>query len=371
MNLKTKIIPFLSGLIIGVGGLYLAYHTNNSFKDHFDGFSSATPVALHQRVPKNCHLLVSGQIDKTWAMKASDFEELAQTRLRCIENEKSGTISGAYTYQGVPLLSILEGVRPSNRTDDPFDRPLDMVVIVKNQQGFSSWFSYGELTMCTDSDPVLLAFHREELRSSRDPEKYTLNNWHGPHDGLRLVASRDWDNSRHIDNASELQLLRPNWPSPEGTPTMKIPGKDAPIPTQVVMANGSEIIWQGRPDSLDLPLHEISDWRRFGHGRGLKSKSPEVAQGFRFSELSKKIYPDMNREDAILVVAIDGYRTLFSGREILEHPQGQGLLIQESTSEGQGWCLLSSGDFFVDRCVRSVSHIIRISSEEISKILTP
>jgi hypothetical protein len=133
------------------------------------------------------------------------------------------------------------------------------------------------------------------------------------------------------------------------------------------MADGSKIVWQGKPDTLGLDLQQIENWRRIGHGRGLKSKHPEQAKGFLFSDLLKKTFPQIKRDDAVLVIAIDGYRSLFSGREILEHTQGQRLLIRHAATEGQGWSVLAAGDFFVDRCVWGVSHVVYIPAAEIQR----
>ncbi len=369
MNIKKKGVTLLSGIVIGAGGLILLSKINHNGHPLIDGFSSATPVAVHQKVPADCRLLVSGQVVQNWDMRAKDFEALARTRLRCIESDVTGRIDGAYIYQGIPVLHILEGVAPTIKPEDIFDRPLDMVVSARNDQGRSSWFSYGELTMCDDSDPVLLAFSRQELLPSKNPEKYTKNTWHGPHSGLRLIAARDWDNSRYLDAVNEIRLRRPDWPTPPGTPTMKVPGKGTAIPDQVIVANADQVVWQGRPDSLDLTVQKVDNWRRIGHGQGLKSKTPEQLAGYLFSDFMKKLCPDMNRDDAVLVVAIDGYRSLFSGREILEHVQGRKLLIQEASADKQGWTVQAGGDFFVDRCVWGLSHIIRIPAAEIGKLV--
>lgn len=370
MNVKNLAFGFIIGLLLGAGLLFFFLHQNPRNQPSFDGFTSATPVALDQQVPADCELLVSGQVFKNWALKASDFEALAKTRLRHIENSPDGKITGAYIYQGIPLLHILEGVAPSNRPEDPFDRPLDMVVTVENEKGENAWFSYGELTMCTDDAPTMLAFDRQEMLPSKDPEKYTRNAWHGPHSGLRLVAARDWDSSRFIDQATQMQLLRPVWPTPEGTPTMKSPGKGSPVPQQIILADGPDIVWQGRPDTLELPAQQLENWRRFGHGRGLKSESPETTAGIPLAALIKTVFPQMTRDDALLFVAIDGYRVLFSGREIFEHPQGQKMLIQENEQEGQGWCLAAAGDQYVDRCTWGISHIVRISGKTLKSLVT-
>ena len=369
MNFKKKKYVFLSGALAGAVITFVFFKLNGHKAIVFDGFSSATPVAVQHKVPADCRLTVSGQVSRDWEMEAGDFAALAQTRFRCVENDSSGTINGAYIYQGVPLIHILEGVAPVNRPEDPFDRPLDMLVLVNNGKGETSRFSYGELTMCDDTTPVTLAYHRLELLPSKEPEKYTKNSWHGPHNGLRLVAPRDWDNSRFVDSATEILLHRPDWPTPEGTPTMKNPGKEAPLPEQLTLAVGTGIVWQGRPDSLGLPTRSVQNWRRVGHGRGIKSESPEYAEGIGFIDLLKHFFPQADREDVFLIVAIDGYRSLFSGRELLEHPQGKKILIQDRTPREQGWIIQVCGDFYVDRCVWGVSHIVRIPADEVDEMI--
>ena len=369
MHLNKRKYVFLAGALVGAVAIYALFRIKGHRVVVFDGFTSATPVAVQQKVPADCRLMVSGQVTREWSMKASDFAALAQTRFRCVENDSTNRITGAYIYLGVPVIHILEGVAPVNRPEDPFDRPLDMLVLVQNGKGEKSWFSYGELTMCDDANPVTLAYHRLELLPSKDPEKYTKNSWHGPHQGLRLVVPRDGDTSRYIDTAERLTLLRPRWHTPDGTPTMTVPGKGAPMPDQLILAEGAKIIWQGAPNSLDLPSRTVPNWRRVGHGRGIKSKTPEIAVGIGFVDLIKQLFPQMTREDAIMVVAIDGYRSLFSGREILEHTQGAEILVQDKTQQKHGWTIQVCGDFFVDRCIWGVSHIIRIPADEIERLI--
>ncbi len=361
-----KIILSLSaGLFLAMTGLSLQAGAG----EPVDAVSSATPPILRIPVPGGISLKVSGRINQERIFSSRDLGAMAATRLRNVEVSSDGTIDGAYIYQGIPLLHLLEIIVPANRPGDPFDRPLDMLVVLENGQGESRRFSYGELTMAGDDQPTLLAFHREQLLPTKNPEEYKKNRWQGPHQGLRLVAPRDFDTFRYLDDVKTMKLVRPAWPCPPDTPTMETPGKGATVPEKLVIASGSRVIWRGRPSELGLPEKNVSDWRRIGHGQGLKSVRPETVSGLHLETLLRRFVPDFKSTDLLLVVAVDGYRTLFSGWEIIEHGAGARLLLENRIDAGKGWSLAASGDFFVDRCVWGLSHLIHLDSSAVDRLL--
>lgn len=349
-------------LVIGIGLLIGAGQA-------VDAVSSATPPILRAPVPEGISLKVYGRVEQERIFSSRDLGAMAATRLRNVEVSSDGTIDGAYIYQGIPLLHLLEIILTANQPGDPFDRPMDMLVVLENNLGESRRFSYGELTMAGDDQPTMLAFHREQLLPTKNPEEYKKNRWQGPHQGLRLVVPRDYHTGRYLDEVKTVKLVRPDWPCPPDTPTMEKPGKDAPIPNQVVIASGSRIIWRGRPSELGLVEKSVSDWRRIGHGQGLKSVRPETVSGLQLETLLRRFVPDFKTTDLLLLVAVDGYRSLFSGWEIIEHAAGAGLLLEDRIETGKGWSLAASGDFFVDRCVWGLSHIVHIDGSELDRFL--
>jgi hypothetical protein len=106
----------------------------------------------------------------------------------------------------------------------------------------------------------------------------------------------------------------------------------------------------------------ISDWVRTGHGRGLKGDRPAYASGYHLPSFLKQNFPDCGPDDFFVFTACDGYRSTFSGREIFNTQAGNAFLLLNSLNGEPpkgGQTIGAASDFFVDRCVWGLSHVVR------------
>jgi len=358
--MKNKKWIILSVLIVMVLAAAYVLWEIISYKDYIDAFSGATPVSLERKVPEGLSLTVDGDVKQTYHFSSRSFRLLAKTRIRTPEVTPEGEIMGTYIYTGIPVLYILEGVVPKKTNTDAFDRPLDMVVVFSTTTGQTSLFSYGELTTVSDSLPIMLAYFREPLLPSKEPEKYTRNKYKENIKGLRLICPREPDTSRYLDNVDRLTLtVLP-------TPDHLLP----PVQKQKECVSESITCVEGdktRPDSYEnVPIIEISNWFRIGHGRGIKGDHLAAASGYHLPSFLKQNFPDCSPKDFFVFVGCDGYRSIFSGRELFCTRAGNDFLlintIDGKPSKG-GITIGAPSDFFVDRCVWGLTHIVRIASQ--------
>lgn len=326
--------------------------------DYIDAFTGATPKALAAKVPGGISVKVTAFEGREYHFNSSSFRLLAKTRLRTREYKRDGTIIGSYSYEGVPLRVILEGVDPDKSVNAPFDRPTDIVVRVKSADGGVSCFSYGELTMATDSDPVILAYKRNEVLPDKEPEKYKGNKRKEEIENVALICPGDEDVSRYLEEVQEIEFIAPD------TGRMAVPvmrkGMDY-VSKTVVFAEKDRSVEVGA-DSLRIKEQSFA-WFRIGHGRGIKRRELINVSGSRLSSVLRKYYPDLKKEDFILVTGGDGYRTVFSGYEVLEGRTGNSMIIVdeiEGKTPESGVLLGVMSDFYIDRCVRGVAHIARL-----------
>jgi hypothetical protein len=326
-------------------------------RDYIDAFSGATPLALQKEVPNGLSLEIDGKVKQIYRFNSRSFRLLAKTRVRTREVTPGGEIMGAYIYTGVPVIHIMEGVRPQKTKTHAFDRPLDMIVIFTSANGKTTRFSYGELTMVDDSLPVILAFNREPIIPTKIPETYTGNKYKENIKGLHLICPRETDTSRYLDNVVRITLEIPPYPD-HLLPGMQ-KGKKCTSTSITCLENENQ--WPASYDNI--PTIEVSDWFRIGHGRGVKGDGLFTASGFHLSSFLKRNFPGCGPGDFFMFTACDGYRALFSGREIFCTQAGDSFMLI-NTINGKppkgGYTIGPISDFFIDRSVWGLTHILRL-----------
>lgn len=327
-----------------------------SHRDNRDVFNGATPTALERDVPDGLSLTIDGKVKQTYHLDSRSFRLLAKTRIRTGEITPEGEIMGAYIYTGVPVTYIMEGVAELKTKEDAFDRPLDMVVVFTSLDGKTARFSYGELMMNTDSLPVTLAFHREPLKPSKRPDSYLKNKYKENIVGLHLICPREHDTSRFLDNVTRITFVQPKAPDDLLPKTQKNISCESSLFNCVLGGNL-------KPPSFEaVPFITISNWFRIGHGMGIKGDRLSSARGYHLQVFLKYNFPECSPEDFFLFVGCDGYRSIFSGREIFATDAGNSFMliktIDGETVEADGYTMGAVTDFFVDRCVKNLTHIV-------------
>ncbi len=319
--------------------------------------TGATPWAYNVDSPAGFTLTVDGMVKKKYLFEGKSLNALPSRWVRTREISPTGEFTGTYAYTGVSLIAILDGVAPQKPKNAAFDRPLDMLVTFTSSDGKKARFSYGELTMVEDSLPVMLAFDRRQVLPTNEKTKktYDKNRHTEKLKGLRLVCPADPDTSRYLDNVVKMTLGEPRI-SAEGLPAMKKGTKCS--------STGITGHWKDKSSPFvlaGLPRGETREWVRVGHGQGFKGISS--AGGVELREALKKNFPGCGESNYFLFVACDGYRVLFSGREIFLHESGRSMMILDTLDDKptpNGPMLGPLKDYFVDRDIWGLSHIVVI-----------
>ncbi|MCK4765122.1 MAG: hypothetical protein KAW12_23185 [Candidatus Aminicenantes bacterium] len=353
---KWLILLILLLAVVQVAFFVMQYMQRNL--DNSDAFSGATPLALKRKVPDGLSLIVDGKVKQEYVFSSDSFWLLAKARIRTPLVSPGGEILGAYIYTGVPALYFLEGIVPQKSAEDVFDRPLDMVVIFTSASGRKVCFSYGELNTIDDSLPVTLAYHREALLpTKKDPETYTLNKLPGNIAGLSLICPREPDMSRYLDNVERMTLAV--LPTPDHLLPVLSKNKECISASVECIENNDK-----RPAFFaELLREEIPYWVRIGHGKGLKGQRPSTASGYPLGAFLRSNFPGCTEKDFFIFVGCDGYRGIFSGREIFLTAAGKSFYLLDTLDGGpmkEGIMVGAVSDFFIDRCVWGLSHVVRV-----------
>jgi hypothetical protein len=352
---KKYIAVIASAIALILIGAYACSSSRNYHK--IIVVTGATPLALKQDVDKNISLEVSGNTKKVYKFDEDSLNAFASVYIRTREVAPNGDFEGTYRYTGVQVLNILEGIAPEKPKDAPFDRPLDMIVTFISSSGKQVHFSYGELTMTDDVKPVILAYSRTELAASKStPEKpYKLNIHKGDVKGLRLICPGDNNTARYLDDVKRIVLREitvDNSEFPEMTKGFRC------------VADSVKTVHNGKVMPLDLNGIEtgnVANWVRTGHGQGFKGISS--ASGYNLRSLLRKNFPGAGEKNYFLFVACDGYRTMFSGREIFSTDAGKDMMLLKEMDGAKTRCGMSLGpvrDYYVDRETWGLTHIMMV-----------
>ncbi len=326
--------------------------------------TGATPTAYAEQVPAGITLKIDGMVKKQYTLSDRALSALAPTILRTQEITPTGEFEGTYRYIGIPLYTILEGVAPQKPKDAAFDRPLDMLVTFTSSSGKKVQFSYGELTMTDDSRPVILAYYRQEVRPTDEKTRasYRHNKHHGTITGLRLVCPGDPDNGRYLDDVKSITLGEPAVAN-AGLPVMVKGGSKCSSDSIVCVSQAKSPFGPKALQTAGARRMRADRWIRVGHGRGFKEIA--TAEGYNLIDLLKANFPGCGADNYFLFIACDGYRALFSGREIFATEAGKSMMLIDRVNgkkQPGGPMLGPVADYFVDRDIWGLSHIVMLDA---------
>lgn len=212
--------------------------------------------------------------------------------------------------------------------------------------------------MADDAYPVTLAFFREPVLPSKVPETYTGNKIKGNVTGLRLICPADADVERYLDDVKTITLRTP-----------AVSFEDMPVQQKGIPCSSDSLVLcaeeECSPATLEgIEKETVRDWVRVGHGMGYEGISS--ASGYRLVSFLKMNFSDDRESSFYLFVACDGYRSLFSGAEIFRTAAGREIMIiteMDGESPSGGLTLGPVRDYFVDRDVWGLSHIVQLTPQ--------
>ena len=356
--MKIKhIVIYVVALVFAV---FITYRT--AHHDYYNAITvtGATPKAVAKKVPADFFLTIDGMVKKTYSLPSSALRAFATARIRTKEVSTGGDFQGTYIYAGIPVFNILEGIAPAFPDESLVNTPTDFLVTFTSDSGEKVDFSYGELVMTDDNSPVTLAFFREQLLPSSDPEKYTTNvHTHGLQ-GFRLIAPRERDTGRYLDNVKNITLSIPavhNDLLPKRQKNYNCTADEITLISKDGISNTS---FQG------VEKNHVDEWIRVGHGKGYKGTSS--VQGYNLASFLKQNLPRSCLDGYFLFVSCDGYRCLFSGREIFETRDGEDMIIikeMDGKDTPGGNMIACINDYFIDRSIWGVTHIVVLSPDDL------
>jgi hypothetical protein len=336
-------------------------------------------------------IALTGSVKKPQFVDAASLASFPRQRLHVKLSGPNGAYRATVEVDGVALKELVERAEVAKAMDDGFDRPLDLAVVVTGRDGRKALFSWGELFLAGDSGGAVLAdrlrpffpHHHEpvaepaiasgawlgpEARASLD-----VSGCAGCHEegkvpkvdvprGVCLVPTRDRDSRRFVEDVVAIEVRQAGFPAPPRKKDVKDPWVEAPS----LVLPGGKTIALGAKALKGFPRVEGED-DAIGLGRGFRGRSRW--SGVSLAALLKKSLPAGTDPGLLFVVmtASDGYRSLYSGGEILLSNLPENVVLVDTEGgkplfrKSGRLKSVSRGDFFVDRAVRSVSEVRCVS----------
>lgn len=345
---------YLPYLLLGILALYIVcvHYFRNNPRDVI-AITGATPKAIVAPLPEGISLTITGYTARVYTLTSKSLAAFMPAYVFTREVTDTGKYAGAYRYHGIPLLNILEGIKIKKPADAVFDGPHDIIVQFKSRSGKISKCSYGELVMSGNMFNYILAYKREPIQPAKEGNTYSKNLYREDLKGLRLVIACDRDTSRYLDDVVEINLTVPQYDCSALPKTKK--GKRCSSSYILCISPDKS----HRATFTGVSQQTISDWVQVGHGRGYKGIVQ--VKGFNLRSFLYQNFSYIPHNAWFMFIGCDGYRCVFSYKEIFEQDAGNKLMIGTHINgkSAQGhFMVASTGDFFVDRCVWGLSHIL-------------
>lgn len=296
---------------------------------------------------------------------------------------------GSFECEGADLSDLLAKAGVAKKAADGFDRELDMYVVVSGRSGSRAVYSYGEAMLSAASGGFLLSARTRPIyphkHSDLAPLGWKKEAW------TAASRSRKVDlaacASCHAEGEEKPPVYIPKgaclFPAAEGDARFvedvyEISVRQAPKAVEKAQASGKkeamfvEAPALALPDGKSAPIGKelLSGLERVefaddtvGMGKGFHGTHRYA--GVPLSAVIGKV-SGKRPEPALfyaLVTAADGYRCILSGGEIFMASGGRGVVLVDCQDgqpmeAGEGrYKIYVRGDFFVDRCIRSVARI--------------
>ncbi len=262
-------------------------------------------------------------------------------------SDDGDTFVGAYRYDGYSLFDILNERILQKANVEEFNPIIDLYVEIENEAGEKACLSWGEIYYPNHLHEIIIATKVMRIVPSKTKDLWPLP------ENSKLVVATDLITERNISSPVKITV----YSYPRSFETVKglkpLYSPDLKIHVDDVIV---ETLDRNPPDFRVQEYHTIF----YGRGRGIHSTQP--FSGVMLKDVLGR-HVSSDRENLMngifLVVARDGYRSVFTFSEVMNrNDQSEVLLIchPEVTDDGI-FRLFPAGDFFSDRAVKGITDI--------------
>ncbi len=306
-------------------------------------------------------LSITGAVKQPLTLAMEDIKACQSIRVQLNEITRDNEFKGIFSYQGVPLKTLLQ-LACIDKGETDFSKHVDLAILIKNKKGQKRILSWGEVFF-RNSGEIIIAFSaspvmpHKDCKSCHAPEVYKpwLSQLERDIGFPKLVMTADIYSDRSMEKITEIKVvdLKPKIESNKAkelfSPDFTITGSSA---KPVIIKSIS-----------DYSMEEIYV-KVVGEGKGYHGT--KKFKGTPFMELLKNAKINMDINTVFIISAPDGYRSLLSYGEIFFSPVGERIIVAnrangQKIKKGGKFCLILPDDLMADRWVKAMEKVEVIS----------
>jgi len=310
-------------------------------------------------------LTVTGAVKTPLSVSIEDLKKLQHSTIRLSEITSDKNYHGVFTYQGVPLKTILE-MASIQKTGAIFNKNLDIVISVSDKTGKTANLSWGEVFYKNPSQ-VMLAVSVEPVMPTvkhKCGECHEASFYKPVLEKLdrrivfpKLVMANDFLTDRNLEDVISIEVVDLN---------REVHYEEGQRPSSAAFTVIDTRGQTKRVTDLTMYPHVSVAIKEVGSGRGFHGL--KRFQGVPIGELLKKLNVDQGLDSIVLLTSTDGYQSLLSCGEVALSPLGEQIVISEAKGTPKKFTLVVPHDTLADRMVKTVNKVEIISLKERPKL---
>lgn len=302
-------------------------------------------------------LSITGAVRQPLNLSLEDLQKMETVSVRLNEVTRDQQYSGAFNFRGIPLKTLLE-LAFVQKEESGFSKETDLAIVVRNKDGKQTVLSWGEVFFSNPSDCVL-AFSSTpvmplaDCRTCHGTEVYkkwldVLSRTVGY---PKLVVVNDFYTDRSLEDVTNIEVVDLH---------LKMAYKkkrDLFSPGFTVTGNVKRPL---NISNFSSYPQIVAPSKMIGDGKGFHGL--EFYGGVLLSDFLKKAGITQDLNQAIVISAPDGYRTLLSFGEVFLSSKGKSIMIADKMADQPvkkdgKFKLILPDDLAADRTVNAVSNI--------------
>ena len=291
-------------------------------------------------------ILITGEVEQEQTIKLSSLplRSFPYKEVLRKDNDKKRFI-GSYYVSGYSLYDIIANVKLKKTNEEEFRPLVDLYIIVENDKGDKTIFSWGELFYTKDNHKSIIAKSITPINPSKGKMEWPVA------ENSRLICSYDLTNERFIENPTKITIK-------------SAPGEYSKERVENTYSPEMEIIYDGKTHpigKLDYECkHRSFEHIGYGHGRGFKSIENKDGILLKDVLLHTLLFDsEIIKTGLVILSAKDGYRVTYSLSEIINRNDLEDCLLFDcgNKSDAGKYTSFMIADFFVDRNVKSIEKL--------------
>ncbi|MDD5309802.1 MAG: hypothetical protein PHU25_21000 [Deltaproteobacteria bacterium] len=303
-------------------------------------------------------VVIKGRVTSELRFGPEELSGMATVETRSNGVDLDGTYHGVFRHKGVPLRELLDRAGLAKQGAE-FDKPLDLVVVVKGRSGKKVALSWGEIYYHNPGDAIL-AVEAAPVMPHKPCAKCHDETTYGQRLGQltrkvglpRLVVARDFYADRCVEDVIEIEVVQPR----PGVPTSK---PDKLFSPRFSLMNAARKETTTIEDLSGLPRTDVAAVQT---GDGIGYHGVRRFSGVPLRDALAGAGVSFDAGQAFLVIAADGYRASVSSGELFLQPDSSRIILADEAEgkaidDGGKFHLVTPDDFAADRWVKAVSRI--------------